>query len=75
MSKDGYLPPGCETNMIPGNRPEDLRIEAASEAIEKAYKAGYESGFYIAKDGVSGEKLDEWAQISADGYMESIEGV
>lgn len=27
MSKDGYLPPGVEEYMIPGNRPEDILFE------------------------------------------------
>ena len=27
MSKDGWLPPGVETYMIPGNRPEDEEVE------------------------------------------------
>ena len=33
MSRDGYLPPGVETWMIPGNRPEDEEWEELLEAI------------------------------------------
>lgn len=33
MSKDGYLPPGVEEWMIPGNRPEDYRYEKLLEEI------------------------------------------
>lgn len=31
MSKDGYLPPGVEEWMIPGNRPEDVAWDKAYE--------------------------------------------
>lgn len=33
MSKDGWLPPGVEHNMIPGDRPEDVAWEAAAESV------------------------------------------
>jgi len=33
VSRDGYLPPGVETWMIPGNRPEDEEWEELLEAI------------------------------------------
>lgn len=33
MSRDGYLPPGVETWMIPGNRPQDEEWEELLEAI------------------------------------------
>jgi len=44
MSQDGWLPPGVELSDIPGNRPEDVAWEIAteqvtSEAVAEACKA------------------------------------
>ena len=34
MSKDGYLPPGVTTSMLPGNRPEDMAWDKFHEEID-----------------------------------------
>jgi hypothetical protein len=45
------LPPGCRVSDIPGNRPEDIRLEELCEALTQAMtsKGGYTHNLVSAK--------------------------
>lgn len=71
MGKFGWdLPPGCRLSDIPGNRPEDVRMEALYDTLADILVA---AGWYIEDE--KGEKaLEALAKVVekayGDGYAE-----
>ena len=68
MSRDGYLPPGVESYMIPGNRPEDELYEKFTEDKDEMF------GLYKKHFGKNPKDWDEMVgALDIDWFRDEVD--